>query len=100
MEQMHTHTKRLQTLPPDDLELDDLIAGLQSEYGVPPTPQEYRLVIKTPSAEAEPSVDPEHSGPEAGDASADAPISTSGRRRRRRRSGPSSVAAESEPQDE
>lgn len=100
MEQMHTHTKRLQTLPPDDLELDDLIAGLQSEYGAPPTPQEYRLVIKTPSAEAEPSVDPEAGGPEVGDTSTDAPISPSGRRRRRRRSGPPSVMAESSSEDD
>lgn len=91
MEQMRTHrSKRLQTYPPDDLVLDDLIAGLQSEYGVPPTPQEYRLVIRTPSAEAEAEA-ADAIGEDAADAEetpapAGTQMSASSRRRRRRRS--------------
>ncbi|HYN99722.1 MAG TPA: hypothetical protein VEU28_08635 [Actinomycetota bacterium] len=41
----------LKTLPPDGTDLDDLIGDLQSEYGVPTTPQEYRLIIKVPAPE-------------------------------------------------
>jgi hypothetical protein len=41
----------LKTLPPDGTDLDELIGALQSEYGVPTTPQEYRLIIKVPAAE-------------------------------------------------
>ncbi|MBW3590782.1 MAG: hypothetical protein KY393_02855 [Actinobacteria bacterium] len=104
VEQMRTHTKRLQTFPPDEVELDDLIAGLQSEYGIPPTPQEYRLVIKTPSAEPEAAADPTTSvAQETSDATppGGTPISTTGRRRRRRRStsasGHTDDAADAEP---
>ncbi|CAN5815441.1 hypothetical protein BH23ACT12_BH23ACT12_02930 [soil metagenome] len=41
----------LKTMPPDGTDLDDLIGALQSEYGVPATPQEYRLIIKVPATE-------------------------------------------------
>lgn len=41
----------LKTLPPDGTDLDELIGALQSEYGVPTTPQEYRLIIKVPAPE-------------------------------------------------
>lgn len=91
MEQMRTHrSKPLQTYPPDDLVLDDLIAGLQSEYGVPPTPQEYRLVIRTPSAEADAADADGEDAPEVEETPAPAgtQMSASGRRRRRRRSTP------------
>lgn len=89
MEQMRTHrSKPLQTYPPDDLVLDDLIAGLQSEYGIPPTPQEYRLVIRTPSAEAEAAdaIGEDAADAEEAPAPAGTQMSASGRRRRRRRS--------------
>lgn len=89
VEQMRTHTKRLQAFPPDELELDDLIAGLQREYGIPPTPQEYRLVIKTPSAEPEVTADqitPVEQETSDTTPPGGTPISTAARRRRRRRS--------------
>lgn len=34
------------TLPPDDRRLEDIIGSLQSEMGVPQSPQEYRLTVK------------------------------------------------------
>lgn len=92
VEQMRTHTRRLQTFPPDEVQLDDLIAGLQSEFGIPPTPQEYRLVIRTPSAEPEVAADTITPVAQETQETSDAtppggtPISTTGRRRRRRRS--------------
>ncbi|MEX2587319.1 MAG: hypothetical protein WD602_04915 [Actinomycetota bacterium] len=104
VEQMRTKTKPLQAYPPDDLVLDDLITGLQDEYGIPSTPQEYRLVIKTPSAEADPAADPAAQAGEESSGSPpplpDTPAAASGRRRRRRRVSTSSPPAEdSEEQD-
>jgi hypothetical protein len=57
LESMSSLPTSLITLPPDGTDLDDLIGALQSEYGVPATPQEYRLIIKVPAAE-EPHTDP------------------------------------------
>ncbi|MGH2697778.1 MAG: hypothetical protein ACRDJL_01090 [Actinomycetota bacterium] len=36
-------------LPPDDRRLEDIIGSLQSEMGVPQSPQEYRLMVKVAS---------------------------------------------------
>lgn len=57
LESMSSLPTSLITLPPDGTDLDELIGALQSEYGVPATPQEYRLIIKVPAAE-EPHTDP------------------------------------------
>lgn len=48
---MRSLPTRLQTLPPDGTVLEELIGSMQSEYGTPTTPQEYRLIIKVPAAE-------------------------------------------------
>ena len=52
LEDMHSKPRQLQTLPPDGLVLEELIAVMQGEYGVPSTPQEYRLLVKTASEES------------------------------------------------
>lgn len=41
----------VQTLPPDGVILEEVIANLESEYGSPVTPQEYRLIVKVASPE-------------------------------------------------
>jgi hypothetical protein len=46
-------TTTVQTLPPDGMVLDEVIAELRSEYGTPATPQEFRLLLKVPGAETE-----------------------------------------------
>lgn len=51
LDSMSSLPTSLKTLPPDGTDLDDLIGALQSEYGVPTTPQEYRLIIKVPAPE-------------------------------------------------
>lgn len=43
--------KRLETLPPDGVLLEDVVAAMQGEYGTPSTPQEYRLMIKVPEVD-------------------------------------------------
>ena len=52
----------LKTLPPDGLVLEDVISTMQREYGVPTTPQEYRLVLRAqasdPNATPEPFFSP------------------------------------------
>lgn len=79
--QMRTPSQPLKTLPDDDLVLDELIEGLQREYGVPPTPQEYRLLIRTPTAEHEAA----EVLPGADEADDSGSAESSARRRRRRR---------------
>jgi hypothetical protein len=51
LDSMSSLPTSLKTLPPDGTDLDELIGALQSEYGVPATPQEYRLIIKVPAPE-------------------------------------------------
>lgn len=89
----------LKTLPPDGTDLDELIGALQSEYGVPTTPQEYRLIIKAPAPEEQtdpslevkaPAPPPQHAEaqPEVdGEAPAARQRSSRRRRRGRRRAG-------------
>lgn len=48
---MRSIPTQLQTLPPDGTVLEELIGAMQSEYGTPTTPQEYRLIIKVPAPE-------------------------------------------------
>jgi hypothetical protein len=48
---MDARPKRLRTLPPDGLILEELISEMQTNHGTPATPQEYRLIIRTPPAE-------------------------------------------------
>jgi len=93
----------LKTLPPDGTDLDELIGALQSEYGVPATPQEYRLIIKVPAPEehTDPSLEvkppaPSPQGvepePEAeGDVPPARQRSSRRRRRGRRRAGGTAV---------
>ncbi|MGH2768178.1 MAG: hypothetical protein ACRDIF_04380, partial [Actinomycetota bacterium] len=38
--------RQLKMLPPDGIVLEELISEMQAEYGLPSTPQEYRLTIK------------------------------------------------------
>lgn len=61
LEQMSSRPTRLETLPPDGTVLEELIGAMQSEYGVPTTPQEYRLLIRTRTHEestGDPVTDP------------------------------------------
>lgn len=99
LEQMRSLPTTLQTLPPDGTVLEELIGTLQSEYGVPATPQEYRLIIKTPAPEepTDPSLEVEPPPPEtqAGPEPEMAARPRSSRRRRRRRGpGGGSAAAD------
>ncbi|HEX2054115.1 MAG TPA: hypothetical protein VHJ78_10375 [Actinomycetota bacterium] len=98
LEEMSSRPARLKTLPPDGTVLEELIGALQSEYGVPTTPQEYRLIIKTPIPEepTDPSLEVKAAAPErppvAGAPPADeeggiAPARAARRRRRGRRRG-------------
>jgi hypothetical protein len=97
LEQMTSRPTQLTTLPPDGTVLEELIGAMQSEYGVPTTPQEYRLIIKVPAPEeptdpnlearpvavrSEPEVDVEEE-----EAILRPPRSSRRRRRGRRRSG-------------
>lgn len=94
----------LKTLPPDGTDLDELIGALQSEYGVPATPQEYRLIIKVPAPEehTDPSLDVKAPAPPPQDAQAQPEVageaaparqrSSRRRRRGRRRAGGTAVA--------
>jgi hypothetical protein len=97
----------LQTLPPDGTVLEELIGAMQSEYGVPTTPQEYRLIIKVPAPEepTDPALEakPAAAGsePETDEELEAVPRQRSGRRRRRgRRRGGGMTAAEAGTEDE
>lgn len=93
----------LKTLPPDGTDLDQLIGALQSEYGVPATPQEYRLIIKVPAPEEHPT-DPSlevkpapvapHAEPEPEAAATSRQRPARRRRRGRRRSGGGTAVAD------
>jgi hypothetical protein len=63
LEAMLSRPRQLKTLPPDGLVLEELIAGMQSEYGVPSTPQEYRLLVKIASDDSieQPGIEPKPS---------------------------------------
>jgi len=104
IDQMNSLPVRLQTLPPDGTVLEELIGALQSEYGVPATPQEYRLIIKTPAPEenTDPSIEVKPAAPPAEfeDEAGSAKARTTRRRRRTRRRGlPGAVEAESDDAD-
>ena len=87
---MTTLPGSLQTLPPDGTVLEELISAMQSEYGVPATPQEYRLIIKTPGTEdsTDPSIEVKAASPAAPPAESKAEDGSGaqarGNRRRRR----------------
>jgi hypothetical protein len=75
-----------QTLPPDGVVLEELIANLQEEYGTPSTPQEYRLIIRVPQQDAASEKPP----PTVTDPD-EAPPARKRRRRGRRRRGAQST---------
>ena len=103
VESMRTLPTRVQTLPPDGLILEKLISNMQTEYGTPTTPQEYRLIVKLPTHEetpASPPSDPIAEVAESEDQVAPRPPRSSRRRRRgRRRSGASPEDELGEAQD-
>jgi hypothetical protein len=88
---MSARSTQLQTLPPDGTVLEELIGAMQSEYGVPTTPQEYRLIIKMPAPEepTDPALEakpaPVRAEPETDEELETAPRQRTGRRRRRGR---------------
>jgi hypothetical protein len=94
---VRTLPKRVKTLPPDGLVLEELIANLQAQYGTPSTPQEYRLLIRVPTSEeaaASPAAEPAEEGIVEEEALPRAPSRTGRRRRRgRRASGSASLPA-------
>ncbi|MGH2733135.1 MAG: hypothetical protein ACRDJF_01770 [Actinomycetota bacterium] len=79
----------VRTLPPDGTVLEEVISDMQAEYGLPSTPQEYRLVIRSLPEEvkdrnpARPEVR-EASQPEPDAEQPSASRKTRPRRRRRR----------------
>ena len=94
LESMSSRPRQLQTLPPDGLVLDELISDLKSEYGVPATPQAYRLIIKLPAEDQPDSEASDAEVPQAQTEKPEAPEGAQGqtegsgnpaRRRRRRR---------------
>lgn len=94
MESMRTLPSSVQTLPPDGLVLEELISTMQTEYGTPTTPQEYRLIVKVPIHEepAGPMDGDKETRLEPGDPENEDPAvrpnrSTRRRRRGRRRTG-------------
>lgn len=107
--------RTLQTLPPDGVLLEDLISDLQTEYGTPTTPQEFRLLIKLPEGSGQAVIAPAGEPPRGIDEedgyesqtgvgqesseNGEAPVRRSRRRRRRRRGGPRPAegAADSSP---
>lgn len=48
IDSMSSLPSSVQTLPPDGVVLEELISNMQTEYGTPTTPQEYRLIVKVP----------------------------------------------------
>jgi hypothetical protein len=100
---MRTLPTRVQTLPPDGLILEELISTMQTEYGTPTTPQEYRLIVKLPTHEespASPASEPEAEVTDGEEEAAPRPPRSSRRRRRgRRRSGAASEDESAEAQD-
>lgn len=84
-----------QMLPEDGTRLEDLIGELQSEWGVPQYPQEYRITLKVAEAkEAKTAAQPPAAGvpkrekaPAAPRIGAEADDEQGSRRRRRRRRG-------------
>ena len=91
LESMRTLPTQVQTLPPDGLILEELISTMQTEYGTPTTPQEYRLVVKLATHEEPPVPAAAESAAEVSDGEEEttlrAPRSPRRRRRGRRRSG-------------
>lgn len=97
---MSARPTQLQTLPPDGTVLEELIGAMQSEYGVPTTPQEYRLIIKVPAPEepTDPALEAKPAAvraePGTDEELESVPRQRSGRRRRRgRRRGGGMTAA-------
>lgn len=88
---MRTLPTTVQTLPPDGLILEELISNMQTEYGTPTTPQEYRLIVKLSTHEeapAAPATDEKTEVAEdADDVTPRPPRSSRRRRRGRRRTG-------------
>jgi hypothetical protein len=94
LETMHSRPKQVHTLPPDGLVLEELIAGMQGEYGVPSTPQEYRLLIKTASSDDSVEQPPTEVRPPPREfPSGEGSRPRTGRRRRRPRNGMGTAAA-------
>lgn len=90
VESMRTLPTRVQTLPPDGLILEELISNMQTEYGTPTTPQEYRLIVKLPTHEetpVPPAPDPTAEAAESEDEATPRPARSRRRRRGRRRTG-------------
>lgn len=85
LESMSSRPRQLQTLPPDGLVLDELISDLKSEYGVPATPQAYRLIIRLPTADQPDSEASEADESQAQTEGPEAPEGPGGPARRRRR---------------
>lgn len=91
---MQPRPRRLQTLPPDGLILEEVISGMQGEYGIPATPQEYRLLLRLATEQtAEPPPAP---GPGSKAREGAPPPLMSNRSSRRRRG----VRAQSEPSED
>lgn len=102
VKEMSFRSTTLQTLPDDGQVLDEVISDLKTEYGVPATPQEYRLFIKIPVAEeaSEKVAVEERVDPRDEEASIDGEMTTTRRRRRgRRRRRPGSAEADASATD-
>lgn len=77
---------QVKTLAPDGLVLEELISTMQSEYGTPSTPQEYRLIVKVPlAADAQGSAETGAGSGTAGPPQAEKAMDGAGPGRRRRR---------------
>ncbi|HVF12916.1 MAG TPA: hypothetical protein VNA87_07515 [Actinomycetota bacterium] len=88
VKEMSFRQATLQTLPDDGQVLDEVIGDLKTEYGVPATPQEYRLFIKIPVAEEaseKVAVEAVRVDPRDEEASVDGEVPKARRRRRGRR---------------
>lgn len=82
---MRTLPTSVQTLPPDGLVLDELISNMQSEFGTPATPQEYRLIVRVPPHEEPPAATEPREAEVAAEVDEDEAASSSRTSRRRRR---------------
>lgn len=85
-------------LPPDGTVLEELISTMQSEYGTPSTPQEYRLIIKIAggTSESNGTRTPEEAAPTV-DGEATAVTADDVRRPKRRRRGRRRQGGQTEP---
>jgi hypothetical protein len=93
---MRTLPTTVQTLPPDGLILEELISNMQTEYGTPTTPQEYRLIVKLPTHEEAPVAPASEPTAEAAESEDEATPRTARSRRRRRGRRRTGAASEDE----